>query len=143
MYILIQEETNVKPSIQAADVLGMHIALISRYGGAPGVRDPGGLEAALFRPQTGYYGDVVAEVGCVRLRSSCSPVQKPSLSPKCRDSRRPVLTVMGRLSATISLTRCAAKASAEVRDALFIDRRWFKWRQVERATHEASTPAPQ
>ena len=43
----------------------MHIALISRYGGAPGVRDPGGLEAALFRPQTGYYGDVVAEAAAM------------------------------------------------------------------------------
>jgi hypothetical protein len=46
--------------LTVADVLGMQIALISRYGGAPGVRDSGGLEAALFRPQTGYYGDVVA-----------------------------------------------------------------------------------
>jgi len=25
------------------------------------VRDPGALEAALFRPQTGYYDDIVAE----------------------------------------------------------------------------------
>ena len=51
--------------LTVADVLGMHIALISRYGGAPGVRDPGSLEAALFRPQTGYYGDVVAEAAAM------------------------------------------------------------------------------
>jgi death-on-curing protein len=51
--------------LTVADVLGMHIALISRYGGAPGVRDSGGLEAALFRPQTGYYGDVVAEAAAM------------------------------------------------------------------------------
>jgi len=51
--------------LTVADVLGMHIALISRYGGVPGVRDPGGLEAALFRPQTGYYGDVVAEAAAM------------------------------------------------------------------------------
>jgi death-on-curing protein len=51
--------------LTVADVLGMHIALISRYGGAPEVRDPGGLEAALFRPQTGYYGDVVAEAAAM------------------------------------------------------------------------------
>ncbi len=44
-----------------ADVLGMHAVLIQRYGGSPGLRDPGALEAALFRPQTGYYDDVVAE----------------------------------------------------------------------------------
>lgn len=38
----------------------MHTLLMQRYGGALGVRDPGALEAALFRPQTGYYGDIVA-----------------------------------------------------------------------------------
>ncbi len=34
---------------------GCTCVLIQRYGGASGVRDPGALEAALFRPQTGYY----------------------------------------------------------------------------------------
>ena len=42
-----------------ADVLGLHAVLMQRYGGASGVRDPGALEAALFRPQTGYYEDIV------------------------------------------------------------------------------------
>jgi death-on-curing protein len=46
--------------LTVADVLGMHTVLMQRYGGAPGVRDPGALEAALFRPQTGYYDDIVA-----------------------------------------------------------------------------------
>ncbi|WP_240342319.1 type II toxin-antitoxin system death-on-curing family toxin [Methylococcus sp. EFPC2] len=44
-----------------ADVLAMHSHLVQRYGGASGIRDPGTLEAALFRPQTGYYDDIVAE----------------------------------------------------------------------------------
>ena len=44
-----------------ADVLGIHGVLIQRYGGAAGVRDAGALEAALFRPQTGYYEAIVAE----------------------------------------------------------------------------------
>lgn len=48
-----------------ADVLGMHTVLMQRYGGAPGVRDPGALEAALFRPQTGYYEDIVAEAAAL------------------------------------------------------------------------------
>jgi death-on-curing protein len=48
-----------------ADVLAMHAVLIRRYGGAPGLRDPGGLEAALFRPQTGYYADAVAEAAAL------------------------------------------------------------------------------
>lgn len=47
--------------LTVADVLGLHAILIGRYGGAEGVRDPGALEAALFRPQTGYYDDIVAE----------------------------------------------------------------------------------
>ena len=47
------------------DVLGMHTVLMQRYGGLPGVRDPGALEAALFRPQTGYYDDIVAEAAAL------------------------------------------------------------------------------
>lgn len=47
------------------DVLGIHTLLMQRYGGALGVRDPGALEAALFRPQTGYYKDIVAEAAAM------------------------------------------------------------------------------
>lgn len=47
------------------DVLGIHTVLMQRYGGALGVRDPGALEAALFRPQTGYYKDIVAEAAAL------------------------------------------------------------------------------
>ncbi|MDO9090355.1 MAG: type II toxin-antitoxin system death-on-curing family toxin [Burkholderiaceae bacterium] len=48
-----------------AEVLSMQSVLIRRYGGASGVRDPGALEAALFRPQTGYYEDIVAEAAAL------------------------------------------------------------------------------
>ena len=51
--------------LTVADVLGMHAVLMQRYGGAMGVRDPGALEAALFRPQTGYYDDIVAEAAAL------------------------------------------------------------------------------
>jgi len=51
--------------LTVADVLGMHTVLMQRYGGGPGVRDPGALEAALFRPQTGYYDDIVAEAAAL------------------------------------------------------------------------------
>jgi death-on-curing protein len=51
--------------LSVADVLGMHTVLMQRYGGALGVRDPGALEAALFRPQTGYYDDIVAEAAAL------------------------------------------------------------------------------
>ena len=51
--------------LTVADILGMHTVLLQRYGGAPGVRDPGALEAALYRPQTGYYEDIVAEASAL------------------------------------------------------------------------------
>ena len=51
--------------LTVADVLGMHMVLLQRYGGAAGVRDPGALEAALFRPQTGYYEDIVTEAAAL------------------------------------------------------------------------------
>ena len=51
--------------LTVADVLGMHTVLMQRYGGAAGVRDPGALEAALFRPQTGYYEDIVTEAAAL------------------------------------------------------------------------------
>jgi len=51
--------------LTVADVLGIHKVLMQRYGGALGVRDPGALEAALFRPQTGYYDDIVAEAAAL------------------------------------------------------------------------------
>lgn len=51
--------------LTVADVLGMHTVLMQRYGGTLGVRDPGALEVALFRPQTGYYEDIVAEAAAL------------------------------------------------------------------------------
>jgi len=43
------------------EVMVMHGALMERYGGKPGLRDAGALESALFRPQSGYYEDLVWE----------------------------------------------------------------------------------
>ena len=51
--------------LTVAEVLGMHEILMQRYGGAGGVREPGALEAALFRPQTGYYDDIIAEAAAL------------------------------------------------------------------------------
>ncbi len=41
------------------EVLEIHTALIERFGGASGIRDPGLLESALYRPRTGYYNDLI------------------------------------------------------------------------------------
>jgi death-on-curing protein len=35
--------------------LALHAELIRRFGGSPGIRDPGLLESALARPRSGYY----------------------------------------------------------------------------------------
>jgi death-on-curing protein len=48
-----------------AEVLALHIDQIERYGGSHGVRDPGILESALFRPQTGYYSDLIEEAAAL------------------------------------------------------------------------------
>ena len=47
------------------EVLAIHADQIERYGGAEGVRDGGLLEAALFRPQTGYYADLIEEAAAL------------------------------------------------------------------------------
>ena len=41
------------------EVLAIHDRLIEAFGGAEGVRDLGLLESALYRPQTGYYEDII------------------------------------------------------------------------------------
>jgi death-on-curing protein len=51
--------------LTVADVLAIHEDLIAKYGGASGLRDRGLLEAALFRPQTGYYSDLIAEASAL------------------------------------------------------------------------------
>ncbi|MCG6856453.1 MAG: type II toxin-antitoxin system death-on-curing family toxin [Salaquimonas sp.] len=48
-----------------ADILAMHEDQIGRYGGGDGIRDMGQLESALFRPQTGYYPDLIAEAAAL------------------------------------------------------------------------------
>jgi death-on-curing protein len=45
------------------DVEVMHHVLIERYGGSLGLRDLGLLEAAVFRPQSGYYADTLLQGG--------------------------------------------------------------------------------
>jgi len=51
--------------LTVAEVLAMHDDQIERYGGIQGVRDSGLLEAALFRPQTGYYADLIEEAAAL------------------------------------------------------------------------------
>lgn len=51
--------------LTTVEVLAIHYDQIERYGGSHGLRDPGLLEAALFRPQTGYYADLIEEASAL------------------------------------------------------------------------------
>ncbi|MBN9335885.1 type II toxin-antitoxin system death-on-curing family toxin [Devosia sp.] len=47
------------------EALRIHEILIQRFGGASGVRDARLIEAALLRPQTGYYADLIEEAAAL------------------------------------------------------------------------------
>ena len=51
--------------LTVADVLAIHQDQIERYGGSHGIRAPEQLESAVFRPQSGYYDDLVAEAAAL------------------------------------------------------------------------------
>jgi death-on-curing protein len=48
-----------------SEVLIMHAALLEEFGGASGLRDLGALEAALMRPQIGYYDGLIQEAAAL------------------------------------------------------------------------------
>lgn len=47
--------------LSTIEVLSIHSVLIKKYGGTSGAVDIGLLESALFRPQTGYYKDLISQ----------------------------------------------------------------------------------
>jgi len=51
--------------ITLKEVLAIHELGLQHYGGASGVRDLGAIEAALFRPQCGYYSDIIEEAAAL------------------------------------------------------------------------------
>ena len=51
--------------LNLSEVLVMHHMLIERHGGAHGLRDAGALDAALYRPQSGYYPDIISEAAAL------------------------------------------------------------------------------
>lgn len=51
--------------LTTVEVLTMHYILIERYGGSHGLRDAGALDSALYRSQSGYYEDVIAEAAAL------------------------------------------------------------------------------
>jgi death-on-curing protein len=47
------------------EVLEIHADQIAAFGCAEGIRDLGLIEAALYRPQTGYYDDEIAQAAAL------------------------------------------------------------------------------
>ncbi len=48
-----------------AEAIEIHRQLIEQFGGSPGLLDRGRLEAALFRPQIGYYNELFEEAAAL------------------------------------------------------------------------------
>jgi death on curing protein len=51
--------------LTVAEVYSMQHRLIQIFGGLHGVRDKGAVEAAVFRPQTGYYNSIQEEAAAL------------------------------------------------------------------------------
>ena len=47
------------------EVIAIHDELIAEFGGSYGLRDLGGLESALLRPQIGYYDGIIEEAAAM------------------------------------------------------------------------------
>ena len=48
-----------------AETIEAHRLLIEEFGGHHGIRDPGLLESAVFRPQNGYYNNLIEEASAL------------------------------------------------------------------------------
>ena len=51
--------------LDMADVLALHARQVERFGGADGIRDAGLLDAAINRPQSGYYADIFEQAAAL------------------------------------------------------------------------------
>ena len=51
--------------LDVTDVLVLHTRQVERFGGADGIRDAGLLDAAINRPQSGYYADIFEQAAAL------------------------------------------------------------------------------
>ncbi len=51
--------------LSVQEVIQINIEVILRFGGVHGIRDSRALDAAVARPQTGYYKDVIEEAAAL------------------------------------------------------------------------------
>jgi death on curing protein len=57
--------TGERAYLTVAEVLAIHQQQIEEYGGEHGLLNQGSLEAAVFRPQTGYYNSLAEEAAAL------------------------------------------------------------------------------
>ncbi len=51
--------------LSIVEIMAIHDDQIAVYGGSGGLRDPGHLEAAILRPQSGYYQNILEEAAAL------------------------------------------------------------------------------
>ncbi|MBM3754102.1 MAG: type II toxin-antitoxin system death-on-curing family toxin [Acidobacteria bacterium] len=110
--------------VTAQDLLAIHWDQIERYGGSHGVRDLGLLQSALFRPQSGYYADLIEE--CAALWESLAQ-NHPSFDGNKRTAFAAVYTFL-RINGA-ELRADADEAFAFI--SLLYDRGEFKYKHLE------------
>lgn len=62
---LRHRQSHMTDYLTTSDLVGIHKNLTGLYGGGSTIRDRGALKAALFRPQTGEYDDIIAEAAAL------------------------------------------------------------------------------
>lgn len=51
--------------LSVEDAIAIHDGQIELFGGGSGIRDAGQLASAMFRPQSGYYADVIEQAAAL------------------------------------------------------------------------------
>jgi len=62
---MAQEPAGSRIYLTVAEIYQMQLRLIDRFGGMHGIRDKNAIEAAVFRPQTGYYNSLEEEAAAL------------------------------------------------------------------------------
>src|ERR1017187_1405370 len=64
-FSITQSKSQMSDFLTVAEIYRMQYRLIEMFGGLQGVRDPGAVEAAVFRPQVGYYNSIEEEAAAL------------------------------------------------------------------------------
>ena len=55
------------------EAIAMHDIAVREFGGPAGLRDTGGLDSAIMRPQLGYYNDILEEAAALMESLAMKP----------------------------------------------------------------------